>query len=377
MNETLNAELSVSATDRTTWAGRSLPLTHERVANLNLPKNTNIGIALDMDAKLATVCLSLQDQGNRLSVYCDENITDETFLEYLKSKNIDIYHDVEGFIESNLDVILGADVKIAQAQNLTAKGLTLTSADASAIFEKRRDAGQDIPHIIDLSRSKLRGDICESRGVGQSAVMTFLDVSNLQVAGRKVFVLGYDPIGQGVAEHAAAMGARITVAESDTIAALQAVFDGHDVGKIDDVAAQYEVVFLTSKTGVSMDELKSQLELMPDRMLICNVSPSYTDTLLAYLKSLDEPKTVRGNVAEYVQANGKTIRVLCGGYPIHSAAGEGLPAELGDIALAMQMEAMKALYQIIGTTSPTVTALPSEIETELARAALKLRNMEV
>jgi len=103
--------------------------------------------------------------------------------------------------------------------------------------------------VIAVSDSRIKHLFDNVYGTGQSCVMALLDITNLQLAGRLVMVVGYGWVGQGVARHAAALGARVIVSEIDAVKALQALHDGHRVQSLSDAAPDVEIVF--AATGVA------------------------------------------------------------------------------------------------------------------------------
>ncbi|KTR96898.1 adenosylhomocysteinase, partial [Microbacterium testaceum] len=85
-------------------------------------------------------------------------------------------------------------------------------------------------------------------GTGQSVVFAVADVANRSLRGATVVVVGYGRVGSGIAEHAAALGARVIVTETDPVAALQAAFAGFPVRTLARAAAEAD--FVISATGI-------------------------------------------------------------------------------------------------------------------------------
>jgi adenosylhomocysteinase len=74
-------------------------------------------------------------------------------------------------------------------------------------------------------------------GTGQSTWTAITILTNLNVAGKTVVVLGYGWVGRGVAARASGMGAEVIITEIDPWKALEATMDGHHVMPIADAAA--------------------------------------------------------------------------------------------------------------------------------------------
>lgn len=67
-------------------------------------------------------------------------------------------------------------------------------------------------------------------GTGQTTLQAVLRLTNRQIAGAQVVVVGYGYVGRGIVEYAGRMRAQVRVIEVDPVRALEAHMDGHRVG---------------------------------------------------------------------------------------------------------------------------------------------------
>src|SRR5690606_3462417 len=74
-------------------------------------------------------------------------------------------------------------------------------------------------------------------GTGQSTLDGIIRASNVLLAGLNVVVIGYGDCGQGVADRADGLGAKVIVAEVDPVRALSAAMEGFRVMSVDEAAA--------------------------------------------------------------------------------------------------------------------------------------------
>ena len=119
-------------------------------------------------------------------------------------------------------------------------------------------------------------------------MMALLDITNLQLAGRVVVVVGYGSVGQGVARHAAALGARVVVSEIDAVKALQALHDGHRVQSLSDAAPDAEIVF--AATGIAGAVAPAHVERMQDGVILCTAGGGQRfRASMDYLNALGRP----------------------------------------------------------------------------------------
>src|SRR5699024_5504879 len=86
-------------------------------------------------------------------------------------------------------------------------------------------------------------------GTGQTTLQAVLRLSNRQIAGAVVAVVGYGYVGRGIAQYAQAMGARTAIIETDPVRALEAHMDGHIVGAAATVLPEASMV-ITATGGM-------------------------------------------------------------------------------------------------------------------------------
>jgi adenosylhomocysteinase len=206
-------------------------------------------------------------------------------------------------------------------------------------------------------------------GTGQSCVMALLDITNLQLAGRVAVVVGFGPVGQGVARYAAALGARVIVAEIDPIRALQAAHEGYDVRSLRDAAPAAEVVF--AATGIAGAVTADHLAAMPDGVIVCTAGGGSFELPMAYLDSLGTSSEVRPAVTEYVLHAGRKVLVIGHGACLNTAAAEGNPIEVMDLSLSLQALAAECIATTARHWQPGVYSVTSQMETAVAEVRLR------
>ncbi|VTN10176.1 Adenosylhomocysteinase [Raoultella terrigena] len=94
--------------------------------------------------------------------------------------------------------------------------------------------------------------------VGLTAWHTFFQTTHLTLHEKKVLVIGYGLVGQGVAAAAKAFGGQVMVAEIDPARRLQAAYDGWHVVELQDAMASADVI--ATATGAKKVVNSSALE---------------------------------------------------------------------------------------------------------------------
>ncbi|HID67933.1 MAG TPA: hypothetical protein EYP31_06685, partial [Roseibacterium sp.] len=215
--------------------------------------------------------------------------------------------------------------------------------------------------VIDLSGSALLALAENHIGIGQASVMAFVDITNLQLAGRRVVVCGYDGAGQSVAAHVAAFGGRVTVVETDPLRAAQALMAGFSVAAFATVLPGAEVVFVTDN-GPTLGA--RQVPHLADGTLLCaaGLHAAISADLLACARNR---RDIRAFVAEFDLPNAQAVKVIAQGRPVHLAEGQGLPIEVSDIVLALHIKGLDQLLRG-GFVEGGTHGLAPEAEAELA-----------
>jgi len=357
-----DSALASSGLRKINWARRSMPILESieaRLVTSAVVKGRRIGISLVLEPKTAYLVIALRNAGADLSVWAPADCVQDDVMHALRAEGIKVFADAHGSYAADMELaraFLGTSphilvddgariIRLAHREfpdvikNMVGAAEETTSGVRP--LRAMHDAGELHIPVINVNDSRLKYLFDNVYGTGQSCVMALLDVTNLQLAGRHVLVIGYGWVGKGVALHAAAMGARVTVAELDPVKCLQALHDGHRVKSIIDAAPATEVVF--ASTGIEGVVTPAHLEAMADQVILCTAGGGNYELPMAYLRSLEAPKEIRAEVEEYTLPSGKRVLMIAGGHCINCAAGEGNPIEIMDLSLSLQACAIEEL----------------------------------
>lgn len=376
--------------DKIAWVKRSMPILAtiaQRLKTNETIKGKRVGISLVLEPKTANLVLGLRDAGALVSVWAPADCAEMEVVHALRSERISVFADAAAtaeedrelareFLATMPDILVddGASViRLAHSEfpDLIATMIGAAEETTSGVRPLRmmQDAGELKIPVIAVNDSALKYLFDNVYGTGQSCVMALLDVTNLQLAGRQVLVIGYGWVGKGVALHARAMGAQVTVAEIDPVKALQAFHDGHKVSSIIDAAPRTEVVF--AATGIAGVLTPDHLNAMSDKVILCTAGGGDFEMPMAYLRSLDSPKEIRAQVEEYTLPSGKSVLLVAQGHCINCTAGEGNPIEVMDLSLSLQASAIERLADTANALPVGVHEIASDIENAIAMEYLK------
>lgn len=375
---------------RIAWAERGMPVLHSIAKRLGRERTFSglrIGVGLVLEPKTANLALALPAAGAEVSVYCSGRSNTEEIARELEANGMQVFaesgaseqRDLElarAFLETKPDVLLDDGASLIRLAHREFPGMVESMLGAaeettSGVRPLRAMHGQGalkIPVIaVNDARTKYLFD--NVYGTGQSCVMAFLDITNLQLAGRIVVVVGYGWVGQGVARHVNALGGRVVVSEIEPIRALQAFHDGHAVQSLTDASPTAEIVF--AATGIAGAVTPSHLERMRDGAILCTAGGGAFELPMPYLESLGTRAEVRDAVAEYRLPTGNTVLVIGDGECVNCSHAEGNPIEVMDLSLSLQALAAEAVVTEVKNWPPGIYPVSPELEAAVAAARLE------
>lgn len=357
------------AAARIAFAASHMPVSAALAEDIEV-RGLRIGVCMVLEPKTAQLALLLRSRGADVAVYGHPDETDAAVAAALAERGIPVDGGAdlsgleervaaEGFLRRGFDILIDdgshlirlaheIDPAIAAswigANEETTSGLTpLRRMDAAGLLRTPVMAVND-------AAAKTRFD--NRYGTGFSCVLAIadlLDQHGMTVRDQPALVIGYGPVGEGVAAYLRALGAAVSVAEVDPVRALTARHDGYAVGP---ASALADGALVVSATGVA----------------------GTIDTALAErAAAIAVAGGVPGEVTAAAAAS--AALVLGAGGAVNITAAEGNPIEIMDLSFAVQLAALDHLLR----TRPGigVHALPSEIDDRVGRAALAARGVRI
>ena len=126
--------------------------------------------------------------------------------------------------------------------------------------------------------------------VGLTAWHTFFQTTHLTLHEKKVLVIGYGLVGQGVAAAAKAFGGQVMVAEIDPARRLQAAYDGWHVVELQEAIASADVV--ATATGGKKVVNRQALDKSKDGVFILNVGHVAEEIDCEYLRQFAQEEVM-------------------------------------------------------------------------------------
>jgi len=217
--------------------------------------------------------------------------------------------------------------------------------------------------------------------VGLMVWHTFIAVTRLTLFDRRVAVIGYGLVGQGIAEYARLLGARVTVCDLDPVRQMQARHQGVDVAPLPDaLRAAHIVVTATGRDGVIGP---AEFPWLQDGCILANAGHSNGEIDVAALRraaAVTSPETaprgasvpLRPGLEEFV-LGGRRLYLLAGGAMVNLAAGFGDPYDAFDLTSALMLAGIAYMLRHHRAFPPGLHLFPREVEQQVAALAAAAR----
>jgi adenosylhomocysteinase len=379
------------AAGRIAFAGAHMPVSRRIAAGLDL-RGLRVGVAMVLEPKTAQLALLLRGAGAQVAVYAHPDETDADVAAALRETGMPVDADAAlsgdaerraalSFLRRGFDVLIDdgshlirlaheADPSVMEswigANEETTSGLTPLRA-----MER---AGRLRTAVLAVNDAQAKTRFDNRYGTGQScvfAIADLLDEVGMSVRDQPALVIGYGPVGEGVAAQLAALGAEVRIAETDPVRALVAVHDGFPVGPALTAGRGALVVSATGAPGTVTAELRRAARIVA----VAGGVPGEVD--LAGVADAMRPLPRRdGSPSRHVErlADEDTVVIDRGG-GVNITGAEGNPIEIMDLSFAVQLAALDHLVR--SRPAPGVHALPPEIDEVVTRAALAARGIEI
>ena len=363
------------AAGRIAFARAHMPVAAAMAERLDLT-GLRIGVAMVLEPKTAVLSLLLRERGATVAVYAHPDETDVAVADELRAQGFAVTADPDlsgaderaaavGFLRAGFDVLLddGAHlIRLAHEDDpaLVDGWIGACEETTSGLTPLRRmqDAGILRTAVMAVNDARTKTMFDNRYGTGQSCVFAIADLleeRGIALTDQPALVLGYGPVGQGVAAHLRALGAEVWVAETDPVRALEARHDGFATGPAAERASGALVV---SATGVPA---------------------TVTPEIAAVARVIAVAGGVPGEVVPLARpsaGSGPTAPLLLGGGgAVNITAAEGNPIEIMDLSFSVQLAALGEL--LTRRPGPGVHAVEPDVDDLVARTALAVRGAAI
>ena len=311
---------------------------------------------------------------------CNVESTDDAAAAYLSERGITVY-GWQGMTQADYDqhkqlvrafdadylCDMGGELSVAYMDQAShVKGaLEATTSGLNVL----RD--HDIPFpVFDWNSIPLKDRLENRIYVGNEVWPVFSEVTSMSLFRRSVLVVGYGPVGKGIAERARDLGAIIYVVDLDAVRLIEAQHFGCTPVSLEEGLARCKIV--VTATGVEGVLGEEHLRQARPGTIFFNAGHSNREIDIDWLYRQPHQR-MRAHVERF-DLNGTHIFLLAKGSLLNLAAGTGAAgADLFDLYTAVMLRGISWLFDGGAEgTPPGLHPYPSDLEQEIARLSVKL-----
>ena len=387
--------LVVDGDARIDWVSRYSPVLNglvRRTLSDGSLKGSKIAVVVHLEAKTAFLALILADAGAEVIVAgSNPRTTSRPVVEALRDRGLVVVADAGGDMKSwERELLAAADHEpefvIDDGAELTMrigrhrpelfrrlKGVSEETTTGTARLLAMEAAGKLPFPALTANEARCKHMFDNRYGTGQTTLQAVLRLTNRQIAGATVTIIGYGYVGRGIAEHARRMGADVRIVEIDPVRAVEAHMDGNLVGTAEDMVPGASIIL--TATGGMRAIGESELRRVDHDAILANAGHHDLEIDVDSLAGMASSQTrTRPRVTTY-RVGERDLHVLCGGALVNIAGGSGHPVEIMDLTFSVQ--GLGAHVLVNAGLEPGVHVLPKELDDSIAAAYLASRGIRL
>lgn len=253
------------------------------------------------------------------------------------------------------------------------KGISEETTTGVMNLMKMMKKGELKVPAINVNDSVTKSKFDNLYGCRESLADGIKRATDVMLAGKLCIICGYGDVGKGSAASLRNFGARVVVTEVDPICALQAVMEGYQVLRVEDIIGEADIV--VTATGNDDIITLEHMKMMKTGAILCNIGHFDTEIQMAALQGeAGVTKTeIKPQVDKYTFSNGKWIVVLAEGRLVNLGCATGHPSFVMSTSFSNQVLAQIELYN--NKYELGVYRLPKHLDEKVA--AFHLENLGV
>jgi len=269
-----------------------------------------------------------------------------------------------------LDVLrhsLAADPKKWQRMAEGILGVTEETTTGVHRLYQLAEQGQLLFPAINVNDSVTKSKFDNTYGIRHSLIDGLNRATDVLIGGKVALVCGFGDVGKGSAAALAGQGARVIVAEVDPICALQALLQGYQVARLEDVISTADIIVTT--TGNKDIVTVPAMRAMKHQAIVANVGHFDNEIDMAGLGRV--PGIIRINIKpqvdEWVFPDGHSIIVLSEGRLMNLGNATGHPSFVMSNSFSNQVIAQIELFTKHEEYNNDVYRLPKILDEKVAK----------
>jgi adenosylhomocysteinase len=229
------------------------------------------------------------------------------------------------------------------------------------------EQGQLLFPAINVNDSVTKSKFDNKYGIRHSMIDGLNRATDVLIGGKVALVCGYGDVGKGAAEALQGQGARVIVTEVDPICALQALLEGFQVARLEDVVDKADIVITT--TGNKDIVTADHMARMKHQAILGNVGHFDNEIDMAGLARYAGIRrlNIKPQVDEWVFPDGHSIIVLSEGRLMNLGNATGHPSFVMSNSFSNQVIAQVELFTKHAEYNKDVYRLPKVLDEKVAK----------
>jgi adenosylhomocysteinase len=325
--------------------------------------------------------LALKSSGAEIIIgACNPDSTDDAAAAFMAANGISIYawkgmtredyeHNLKIVRDFDADYLcdMGGELSVAYLdKNPPIKGALEATTSGLTLLKKH-----SLPFpVFDWNSIPLKDRLENRFHVGDGVWPAFTFVTGLGLFGRHVLVIGYGPVGKGIAERARNLGALVSVADLDPVRLLEARHHGCEPVSLQDGLARCQLI--VTATGVERVLNERNLIGVRPGAILFNAGHSNHEIDIDWL-ALQPHHRLTENIEKY-EVGTTSLFLLARGSLLNLAAGAGPHGvDMFDHYTAIMLLGMAWMFDgIPPEIKPGLQLYPSHLEREIAELSIQI-----
>jgi adenosylhomocysteinase len=229
------------------------------------------------------------------------------------------------------------------------------------------EQGQLLFPAINVNDSVTKSKFDNTYGIRHSLIDGLNRATDVLIGGKVALVCGFGDVGKGSAAALSGQGARVIVSEVDPICALQALLQGFQVARQEDVIDKADIIVTTTgnKDIITTDAMKA----MKHQAIVANVGHFDNEIDVAGLGRIPGIRkiNIKPQVDEWVFPDGHSIILLSEGRLMNLGNATGHPSFVMSNSFSNQVIAQVELFTKFEEYNKDVYRLPKHLDEKVAK----------
>lgn len=295
----------------------------------------SIALNLHITTLTASLMRELSLGGGRFALSAaNPRTTDPGAVDIIRSLGVEVYtggdlqdrhlqvlaHKPDLIVDVGFELIGTLLDKRKDLVPLVRAGVEITRSGTTQL---RSRGGLPFP-VININDGRLKDKVENRHGVGEAIWQGVALTTGMHLSGRRALVVGYGPVGRGLAMYAKAAGMAVEVCEEDPVRRLFAHYDGFPTPEMQDALLRVGVV--VTATGREHAVTIEHLLGARDGLVLVNAGQGGREIDVDGIrKACLKEDHVSDQVSRYQLENGRYVNVLGDGHPLNIVLNSGSP----------------------------------------------------